>query len=262
MATPGPEEKARQASRLRAWGPPLGLLLAWSLFTGLYRGPRRAFFPTPLAVLGATLERWRSGHLLPDVGVSLGQVALGFSVGGLLGAAFGLLLGGLRSGERALGGLFNGLRQVPAVAWAPILVLWFGVGELSSAVFLSLGVFFPVALVTASGLAAVPVQQHELGAVLGLGRWERLRSISLPSALPSLKAAALQGLNMAWVGLLALDLLSPSPWGLGTQITQGCLSFRMDQVYSGLILIAVLGALSQWGLRRAWTLLLGRYEVR
>jgi len=118
-----------------------------------------------------------------------------------------------------------------------------------------------VALNTASGLLGVPRQFRELGAALGLGRWESLRRISLPAALPALKAAAFQGLNMAWVGIVALDLLAATGRGLGSQITQGCLAFRMDVVYSALLLIALFGVASRWALDALWGRAFGRYET-
>jgi sulfonate transport system permease protein len=133
-------------------------------------------------------------------------------------------------------------------------------GLVSNFIFVSLGVFFPVALNTASGLFGVPKQYRELGLVLGLSPWERLWTISLPAAVPSLKAAALQGLNMAWVGLLAVDVLAVQGRGLGSQLTQGCVSFRIDVVYSAMLLIGLSGVLSQWGLRTLWGRTLGRYE--
>jgi sulfonate transport system permease protein len=246
----------------RGWWLPLFFLALWSAAAGLYKGPRIGFLPSPWKVLRATWERYTQGRLALDVGVSLGQVLLGFFTGSALGLAFGLVLGGTRLGERLFGGPFHALRQVPAVAWSPLLVLWFGIGETSRLVFLLIGVFFPVALNTASGLFGVPRQYRELGLVLGLSPWEGLWRISLPSAVPALKAAALQGLNMAWVGLLAMDLLAPTPNGLGTQLLQGCIAFRMDVVYSAILLIAVLGASSQWALRAVWGLALGRYEAR
>ena len=262
MATPGPETAPLRPWERKGWYLPLALLALWSVAAGLYKGPHAGFLPSPWTVLRATWQRYTQGHLVVDVGVSLGQIALGFAAGSALGLAFGLVLGGTRLGERLFGGLFHALRQVPAVAWSPLLVLWFGIGETSRLVFLLVGVFFPVALNTASGLFGVPRQYRELGVVLGLSPWERLRRISLPAAVPALKAAALQGLNMAWVGLLAMDLLAPTPYGLGTQLLQGCLAFRMDVVYSAILLIALLGASSQWALRALWGLALGRYEVR
>jgi sulfonate transport system permease protein len=262
MGTPGPETARLRPWERKGWWLPLFLLAVWSAAAWFYKGPRTGFLPSPLKVLGATWERYTQGHLVVDVGVSLGQVALGFTSGSLLGLAFGLVLGGTRLGERLFGGLFHALRQVPAVAWSPLLVLWFGIGETSRVIFLLVGVFFPVALNTASGLFGVPRQYRELGVVLGLSPWQGLWRISLPSALPALKAAALQGLNMAWVGLLAMDLLAPTPYGLGTQLLQGCLAFRMDVVYSAMLLIALLGAFSQWTLRALWGLALGRYEAR
>jgi sulfonate transport system permease protein len=245
----------------RGWWLPAGLLLFWQLASWL-QWVRPIFLPSPETVVDSTIARWRGGYLGPDLSYTLGRVAFGFLVGSAFGLAAGIGLGVTRIGERYFGNFFNAVRQVPVPGWVPLLILWFGVGEGSRLAFIAVGVFFPVALNTASGLVGVPRQYRELGVVYQLGFWERLWRITLPSALPSLKAAALQGLNMAWVSLVAAELLTSQSAGLANQINLGREAFKMDLVYSGVLLIAVFGALSQWGLLKAWELCLGRFERR
>jgi sulfonate transport system permease protein len=247
--------------RRRGWWLPAALLALWTL-SGVFEWVRPLFLPSPLKVAQTTWARWQDGYLGPDLSTTLGRVAFGFVVGSFLGLLAGIGLGVSRVGERYFSATFNAARQVPIPGWVPLLILWFGVGEGSRLAFITIGVFFPVALNTASGLVGVSRQYKELGVVYQLSAWERLWRILLPAALPSLKAAALQGLTMAWVSLVAAELLTSMSAGLANQINLGREAFKMDLVYSGVILIAVFGALSQWGLLKAWDLTLGRFERR
>lgn len=238
---------------------PMALLAVWQL-NGTFGWIRLRLLPPPARVLESAVALARSGVLGLNLRDSLLRVVEGSLVGGILGLAGGIAMGGWRLGDRLLTDTFNSLRQVPVVGLVPLLVLWFGVGEPCKIAFIALGVFYPVALNTASGIRGVPFQYREVGRVYKLGRWGMLTRIVLPAALPSLKTGAIQGLNMAWVGLVAAELLTVTSTGLANIINEGRERFHMELVFVGLLVIAVAGFAMNWALLAGWKLVFRRFE--
>jgi sulfonate transport system permease protein len=242
----------------KAWIFPAASLAVWE-WVAWERWVRPDFLPAPEKVLATLGTLAASGTLATDMEASALRVAFGCVVGGGLGLAAGVALSG-RAVQRLFGGVFHGVRQVPLVGWAPLMVLWFGIGEASKLAFMAAGVFFPVALNVAAGLAGVPGELRELADVYGLSPKERLFQVTLPAAVPSLKAAAIQGLNMAWVSLVAAEILTATRTGIANEINQGRSQFRMDLVLAALAAVTLAGFLCQLALRRVWEAVFGKYS--
>ncbi|MBV8617997.1 MAG: ABC transporter permease subunit, partial [Curvibacter sp.] len=146
-----------------------------------------------------------SGELWRALGASLWRDLLGFALGAGAGLAFGSALGLSRRFERLIGPSFHTLKQISLFAWIPLLSVWFGLGDAAKVVFLSLAAFFPVVLNTFEGIRSVPADLVEVGRVFGFSRWQMLRRVVWPAALPSVFAGIHLGLIYAWLATLGAE---------------------------------------------------------
>ena len=145
--------------------------------------PRTArVLPAPLDVLRAAQALAESGELLKHVQVSAGRALGGLAIGGGLGLALGLLTGSLRWAETLLDSTIQMVRNIPALALIPLVILWFGIDETAKLFLVALGVFFPVYLNTFHGIRAVDSALVEMARSYGLSGWRLYREVILPGA--------------------------------------------------------------------------------
>lgn len=171
---------------LSDWGMgaiiPVVTLVLWQLAgsTGLVSA---TFLPTPLSIARAFTDLLVTGELTHHLGVSMGRAGIGFLIGGVLGLLFGVLTGLFRSVEYVLDPSVQVLRLVPHLAIAPLIILWFGFGEMSKVVIIMTGSFFPLYINTFMGIRNVDNKLFEVARVLGFSPYQKLRRLILPAAL-------------------------------------------------------------------------------
>src|SRR5512138_719284 len=176
----------RAGARLAALGVPAlaavlpaVVLAAWWLVT--HRGLVKPYFlPTPERTVQAFWRLVTEEDLASDFLVSVRVVAKGFFLGAGLGLLLGVLAGQARAIERALGPTLDALRQIPPLAWLPLVVLWVGIGDLAKTVVIAKVVFFPVFLNTLHGIRGVPKEYVEVARVFHLSRWRLAREVIVP----------------------------------------------------------------------------------
>lgn len=198
-------------------------------------------FPAPSEIV-RTLFDLGSG-LASHIGVSIARVAGGFAIGASLAVVAAVVVGLDRRAEALLDPTFQALRAVPSLAWVPLLLLWLGIDETPKITLIAIGAFFPVYLNLLSGLRNVDRKLVELGEVYGLTRSALVRRILLPTSLPSLYTGLRVGLSLAWMFLVAAELIAATR-GLGYLLTDGRETSRPDIVLAAILLLAVLGKLS------------------
>lgn len=198
-------------------------------------------FPAPSEIV-RTLFDLGSG-LASHIGVSIARVAGGFAIGASLAVVAAVVVGLDRRAEALLDPTFQALRAVPSLAWVPLLLLWLGIDETPKITLIAIGAFFPVYLNLLSGLRNVDRKLVELGEVYGLSRAALVRRILLPASLPSLYTGLRVGLSLAWMFLVAAELIAATR-GLGYLLTDGRETSRPDIVLAAILLLAVLGKLS------------------
>ncbi len=198
-------------------------------------------FPAPSEIV-RTLFDLGSG-LASHIGVSIARVAGGFAIGASLAVVAAVVVGLDRRAEALLDPSFQALRAVPSLAWVPLLLLWLGIDETPKITLIAIGAFFPVYLNLLSGLRNVDRKLVELGEVYGLSRSALVRRILLPASLPSLYTGLRVGLSLAWMFLVAAELIAATR-GLGYLLTDGRETSRPDIVLAAILLLAVLGKLS------------------
>ena len=246
-----PESAWRQ--RALPWALPLLLLVAWEVASACGWLSTRVL-PEPGSVLTAFWTLLRSGELWQHVAVSTGRALAGLAVGGGLGLLLGLLTGTFRNAETLLDTSFQMLRNIPALALIPLVILWFGIDEGAKLFLVSVGVFFPIYLNTFHGIRSVDKGLIEMAKSYGLSGWALYRHVILPGALPSVLVGLRFSLGLMWVLLIVAETISAQA-GIG-YLTMNAREFlQTDVVLVGILLYAALGKLADVlakGLERWW----------
>ena len=239
--------------RITPWLVPIGILIAWEIAsTSGWLSTR--VLPEPWSVAKAFWSLAASGELFTHVAVSSRRAAIGFAIGGGLGLVLGLLTGTFRVAETLLDSTLQMVRNIPALALIPLVILWFGIDETAKLFLVALGVFFPVYLNTFHGIRSVDKGLIEMARSYGLSGWQLYRQVILPGALPSILVGVRFSLGLMWVLLIVAETISAQA-GIG-YLTMNAREFlQTDVVLVGILLYAALGKLADLaakGLERWW----------
>jgi ABC-type nitrate/sulfonate/bicarbonate transport system permease component len=217
-------------------------LAAWEGAAALARSPT---LPGPLAVLRFLPSM---DGLAGDLGASVLRVLVGYA----LAMAAGLVVGGVTGLSRRLGHGFgfvlNLLRPIPPIAWVPLAILWFGLGDGSAWFIVFVGAFFPIFVNVAWALANTPAAYLELARSVGASRWQILTRIRIPAAAPQIAAGLRTGLGLAWTSVIAAELVGAQQ-GLGYRIQAYRLTLDTEGVMACMACIGLCGYLMDLGAR-------------
>lgn len=231
----------------------MGLVVLWEIAAQAGWLSSR-ILPEPLAVLKAAWHLAVTGELWVHLGVSSGRAASGFAVGGGLGLLLGLLTGTFRQAEILLDTTLQMVRNIPALALIPLVILWFGIDETSKLFLVSVGVFFPIYLNTFHGIRSVDKGLIEMAKSYGLSGWPLYRDVILPGALPSILVGVRFALGLVWVLLIVAETISAQS-GIGYMTMNAREFLQTDVVLVGILLYALLGKLADVlarGLEKFW----------
>ncbi|NWA02465.1 ABC transporter permease [Pseudomonas gingeri] len=198
--------------------------------------------PAPSEIV-LTLRDLAEGALWKHISASLLRVLSGFAIGAGLALVFAAWVGLSREAEAYLEPTFAGLRSIPSLAWVPLLLLWLGIDETSKIVLIAIGAFFPVYLNGVAAIRDIDRKLVEVGQMLGFSRYRLVRRILLPAALPGLFTGLRSGMSLAWMFLVAAELIAATR-GLGYLLSDGRETSRPDIVLAAIIVLALLGKLS------------------
>jgi len=220
---------------------PILLIILWQIvgITGVFTV---VILPGPLRVVKAFLEIVTNGSLARDLSVSLVRVLRGYFFGSLLGVSLGILAGLNKVAERVIAPIINVIRQIPLYAWMPLLILWFGIGEVSKGIIIAQGVLIPTFLNTIQGIQSVPGEFRELGNVLGLSRALYIRKVVLPSAEVSILTGLRLAAGNAWMAVVAAEMMGGLT-GLGYALINAKDFMYSDRLIALMFVIAALGVL-------------------
>ncbi|TWC64609.1 aliphatic sulfonate ABC transporter permease SsuC [Herbaspirillum sp. SJZ099] len=224
------------------WLLPLALVIWWEIAAQAGWLSSR-ILPEPWAVLKAVWNLSASGELWRHLAVSSGRAASGFAVGAGLGLVLGLLSGSLRWAELLLDTTLQMVRNIPALALIPLVILWFGIDETAKLFLVSVGVFFPVYLNTFHGIRSVDKGLIEMARSYGLSGWALYRDVILPGALPSILVGLRFALGLVWVLLIVAETISAQA-GIGYMTMNAREFLQTDVVLVGILLYALLGKLA------------------
>lgn len=218
---------------------PLSILAIWETSTRL-KWIKPHFLPSPESVATGFYSMLVESGLLLDVWASAVIIAQGLVFGTLAGLLLGFAAGLSKTVEKFLGPTLDSVRQVPPLAWTPLLILWLGVGNVGKVALIGKAVFFPIFLNTIQGIRGASKDHIEVGKVFGYSRIMMLRKIILPSALPTIFVGLRYAVGMAWGVMIGAELIG-SRYGLGFRLSLAQDNLLTDQVFVIIIMIGLIG---------------------
>lgn len=229
-----------------------GLVLFWYLATRFHVDlyVRFSNIPTPGEVWHSVLQAGSNGKFLTNIGVSLRRIVIGFALATLLGVAIGLLIGRYRRLRELLFPAAEALRPIPAIAWVPISIMLWPDNEVSIVFITFVGAFFPILLNTVSGVQAVDAVLLRAGQCLGADERRLMWHVVLPGAAPQIFTGLAVGMGVAWVSLIAAEMIS-GQFGIGYFTWEAYSLIAYADIVLGMITIGVLGLLCSWLIRIA-----------
>jgi len=246
----------KAAGLLRSLLVPVTLLLLWE-------GVARAGWVTPLILPSPTrvaLRWWAyltpaepyhpaagawlawavSGELLHDALTSLTRIAVGFGIGAGLALPLGLVMGARPIAYQLFNPLLQLLRPIPPIAYIPLAILWFGLGNPPAYFLISLGAFFPVLMNTIAGVRAVDAIYLRAARNLGAGEWTLFWRVMIPAAMPYILTGVRVGIGVAFIVVIVAEMIAVNA-GLGYRILEAREYFWSDKVIAGMITIGLCG---------------------
>jgi NitT/TauT family transport system permease protein len=208
------------------------------------------YFPTPAQVANGFAELVRNGTLVQHIAASLMRVTLGYLAAVTVAIPLGVLMGWFPSTFYAFNPLIQLLRPISPIAWIPLAILWFGIGNLSPIFLIFLSSFFPMVVGAASGVQAVERQYVRAAENFGITGHRLLRKVVVPAALPQIIVGMRLGLGVAWLVVVAAEMIAIDS-GLGYLIIDSRnAGNRYDLVVAAMVIIGVIGLLLDTVLRR------------
>lgn len=198
--------------------------------------------PTIKSVIISFQEQVKSGRLFGDMATSLSRILKGYSLAAIIGISLGVAMGMSETANRFFTITFTSIRQVPMMAWIPLLVMWFGIGEESKVAVIFLASYFPIMINTISGIKRTDAKLIEVGKMYRLSNWKLFSKIYLPSALPSIFVGLKLGIGISWMAVVGAEMIAASS-GIGFRINDARSLMQSQVVFSGMISIAIVGVI-------------------
>jgi sulfonate transport system permease protein len=244
--TAHPSRLLRAVDRLRwplgIYTTPVVLFVLWEVVSRLGLLSDKVA-PAPTTILHAGYELYQRGELVPSLLTSLGRAGTGLAIGLTIGVTAGVLGGLLRSGEYLFNGVFQILHTIPLLAILPLMIVWFGIDELTKVLLISFGAAVPMYLNLFAAIRGVDHRLVEMARAAGASRIRLISRVLLPGALPGFLVGLRFSLGYSVLGLVAAELVNVDQ-GIGFLINRAQTYLQTDQVFFGLVVYAVLGLLA------------------
>jgi ABC-type nitrate/sulfonate/bicarbonate transport system permease component len=202
---------------------------------------------SPSSIAAALFQQARSGGLWMDVGITLRRVAIGYGLAILIAVPTGLILGTSKTVRRLFITLLELLRPVPPIALIPVAILWLGIGEASKIFIIAYASIWPILLNVILGVESVPPIVQNTAKSLGLTGIRYFRKVVLPNSVPQVMVGLRVAGAISFVVVVAAEMVA-STAGLGFGILDAERTFRTPDMFAGIVMLAVLGALVNLGL--------------
>jgi len=227
---------------LHGWIVPLLLLAIWEIAAVLHLiSPQ--LLPAPSVIIAQFWYLVQSGEVFEHLAISTYRAGVGFVLGSAAGLLLGLFTGLGKLSEKTIDPSIQMLRTIPLLALIPLFILWFGIGEFSKILMISLGSFFPLYVNTFLGIRNVELKLYEVSRVLQYSRWQLLTKLIIPAALPNILLGVRLSLGTAWLVLVVAEMMGTSA-GIGYMIQDARAYSQTDKVFVGITIFAVIGKLS------------------
>jgi NitT/TauT family transport system permease protein len=219
----------------------IGLLVFWEVIIDLF-SIQPYIFPAPRAIAVAFWNGMASGTYLFHLGVTLTEVLIGFFAGSLIGLLLGMGMVTIPFLNRVLYPYVIAIQTVPKVAVAPLMIVWFGFGIQSKIILVAMACMFPVLVNTIAGLRATDSDRLSLIRAMCGTRWQVMRFVQLPSAMPYIMAGLNTGIVLAIIGAIVGEFVGARV-GIGVLILQANFQLDLASVFALLVLLSLTGVI-------------------
>lgn len=216
------------------------LMVVWEAFarSGLFS---QAITPPLTSIAKTTWRIMLDGTLPKNAMYTLGRVLIGLSLACLIGIPVGMLMGRVRAAERFFLPLISVLMPIPSLAWVPLFILWFGIGETATILVVTYAATFPVIYNVWTGVRAVNPLWTRAAFSMGASQGQLFRNVVLPGASPYVITGIRLAFGRAWIAVIGGELLANPFWGLGKVIFDAKEFLNSDVMIASLIAIGVIG---------------------
>ncbi|MGA7918341.1 MAG: ABC transporter permease, partial [Candidatus Acidiferrales bacterium] len=207
-------------------------------------------FPAPVQVERGIVELYHKNVLWPDIANSLRRVVIGFGAAVALGIPIGLILGWYPEANQVVNPVMQILRPISPIAWIPVGIIFFGVGDNAAIFLIFLGAFFPIVVACVDGVSNVSSVYRRAARNFGLSPRQVLAKVVFPAALPQIIVGLRLALGIAWLVVVAAEMVAVDS-GLGYLVIDSRNSGkRYDLVVAAMLMIGVIGLILDFGFRR------------
>lgn len=241
----GPRWLRQNASSMLLWTASLGLLFGFWYLGTRYRWDFYIRFnniPTPAEVFAKIAEVNKSEKFIVNIGISVRRILAGFGIATLVAVPMGLVIGRYRFMRDLLLPMCEVLRPIPAIAWVPMSIMLWPTNEVSIVFITFIGAFFPILLNTIHGVTALDSVLTRAGRCLGASELQMFWNVILPGAMPQIFTGLAVGMGVAWVSLIAAEMIS-GQFGIGYFTWEAYSLIAYSEIALGMITIGILGLL-------------------
>ena len=224
-------------------GSPITMVVLWEVLVQTKLMDAR-FFPAPSSIVGTFWQLIVSGALLADVWITLSRVVIGLLLGGVPGLILGAVMGLSEPVRAFMKPIVAALFPIPKIAILPLILLIFGLGEMSKYVSIAIGVIFLMLINTLAGVMAIDRIHFDVGRNYGADRWQFFTTIAVPGAMPGIMTGLQLSLTVALLLCVATEFVGARS-GLGYLIWNSWQTFAVSTMYCGLVVCALLGVVFQ-----------------
>ncbi len=225
--------------KLKGFVIPLIIIFIW-WFGSIFHMFNDYIIPSPITIFSTAVELIKNGILIKSLAVSFARVFIGFFITFIIAFPMAIILGMKKELISYFEPFLEFMRHVPPIAVIPILILWFGIGEISKLAVIFLATFFPIFSSTLNGVTNYDKKLLEVGQVFGFNNRDKFLKIILPQAIPSIITGLQLGLGYSWRSLMGAELIAASS-GIGYMIMDAEQLSRPDIILVGIFSIGILG---------------------
>jgi len=219
----------------------IALLLVWQWIATQYYSA--VFFPAPTTVIQEGADSFRDGSIYPNIWASLRRILLGFTLGSLVGAPIGLLMGSNKYFRAVLTPHIQFFRFIPSIAWLTPFVIWFGIGETPKVLLIFYTTVFIVALASSAGVGHIPQNMLRAGQALGASERQLLRLVILPAVVPHILSGMRFAMGPAFTTVVAAEMIAADQ-GLGQMIESSRVFLQTGRIFVAMVVLGLLGLLT------------------
>ncbi len=201
--------------------------------------------PSPMRVLSTAVKLIKNGELLKHLTISFSRIFSGFFITFIIAVPSAVLFGMFPKVHNYFKGILEFMRHTPPLALIPMIILWFGIGELSKIIIIILASFFPVFLNTLKGIQSCDKKIIEVGQVFNFTKYEIFKKIILPSAVPDILTGIKLGIGYSWRSIIGAEMIAASS-GIGYLILDGQQMSRSDVIVVGILSIGIFGSVTDY----------------